>query len=189
MTARRRHDRARPGEAGVAVDPGDQRAHQTWRQQSEGENRFGVGFGLVPRQLQSRFGFGVGALGQQIGPAPNSLMSRINSLLIANGFPVVVELIPCSVAQGIQTRKSRKLLNSQMFSRRIFEGKRPIPKKFAVVSLLWRSAGEGLQPSFAPRPSISARKFGKLVAIIEASSTLIGFRDAMPMTKKLIAMR
>jgi hypothetical protein len=86
MTARRRHDRARPGEAGVAADPGDQRAHQTGRQQSEGENRFGVGFGLVPRQLQSRFGFGVGALAQQIGPAPNSLMSRIDSLLIANGF-------------------------------------------------------------------------------------------------------
>ena len=32
---------------------------------------------------------------------PDSLLRRINSLLVANQFPVVVELIPCSVAQGI----------------------------------------------------------------------------------------
>jgi len=32
----------------------------------------------------------------------NSLFGRINSLLPRIEFPVVVELIPCSVAQGIQ---------------------------------------------------------------------------------------
>jgi hypothetical protein len=189
MTARRRHDRARPGEAGVAVD----RAISA--RIRPGGNRAKVRTASASALVSSHASFSrasVSASARSVSRSvrrPIPLMSRINSLLIANGFPVVVELIPCSVAQGIQTRKSRKLLNSQMFSRRIFEGKRPIPKKFAVVSLLWRSAGEGLQPSFAPRPSISARKFGKLVAIIEASSTLIGFRDAMPMTKKLIAMR
>lgn len=46
-----------------------------------------------------------------------------------------------------------------------------------------------VQPRLAPRPAIKARKFGKLVAIIDPSSTVIGFRDAMPMIRKLIAMR
>src|ERR1700693_3720749 len=43
-------------------------------------------------------------------------------------FPVVVELIPCSVAQGIHLRTSRKYLNSQPFSMRIFAEKRRIPE-------------------------------------------------------------
>jgi hypothetical protein len=52
------------------------------------------------------------------------------------GFPVVDELIPCSVAQGISGASPRKLLNSQMFSARICGVKRPIPMGFAVSSLL-----------------------------------------------------
>ena len=43
-------------------------------------------------------------------------------------FPVVVELIPCSVAQGIHLRTSRKYLNSHPFSMRIFAEKRRIPE-------------------------------------------------------------
>jgi hypothetical protein len=46
----------------------------------------------------------------------NSLFWRFNSLLARIGFPVVVELIPCSVAQGISSRRSHKRLDSQMFS-------------------------------------------------------------------------
>jgi hypothetical protein len=49
-----------------------------------------------------------------------SLLARINSLLSEIRFPVVVELIPCSVAQGIYLASPRKRLNSQMFSARIF---------------------------------------------------------------------
>jgi hypothetical protein len=52
----------------------------------------------------------------------DSLLGRINSLLPRIKFPVVVELIPCSVAQGIHLREPRKLLNSQMFLGRIFAG-------------------------------------------------------------------
>src|SRR5271163_978087 len=52
----------------------------------------------------------------------DSLLGRINSLSPRIKFPVVVELIPCSVAQGIHFREPRKLLNSQMFSGRIFAG-------------------------------------------------------------------
>jgi hypothetical protein len=52
----------------------------------------------------------------------DSLLGRINSLLPRIKFPVVVELIPCSVAQGIHFREPRKLLNSQMFLGRIFAG-------------------------------------------------------------------
>src|ERR1700722_497273 len=52
----------------------------------------------------------------------DSLLGRINSLLPRIKFPVVVELIPCSVAQGIHFREPRKLMNSQMFLGRIFAG-------------------------------------------------------------------
>ena len=51
------------------------------------------------------------------------------------------------------------------------------------------SAGRAAQTKRAPRLSISGRKLGKLVAIIAASSTAIGFSDASPMTRKLMAMR
>jgi hypothetical protein len=74
--------------------------------------------------------------GARIAFAPDSLLTRINSLLSRIKFPVGAELIPCSVAQGIQPRRSRKLLDSQTFLGRIFVGKRPIPEEFAVVSLL-----------------------------------------------------
>src|ERR1700677_4928815 len=65
----------------------------------------------------------------------DSLLGRINSLLPRIRFPVVVELIPCSVAQGIHFREPRKLLNSQMFSGPIFHQERPKSSKFVVVSL------------------------------------------------------
>jgi hypothetical protein len=52
--------------------------------------------------------------------APDSLLWRINSLLVANSFPVVVELIPCSVAQGIFGEATGKILDSRLFSRRFF---------------------------------------------------------------------
>src|SRR5271163_2849622 len=52
--------------------------------------------------------------------APDSLLWRINSLIVANSFPVVVELVPCSVAQGIFGESSSKLLDSQSFSRWFF---------------------------------------------------------------------
>jgi hypothetical protein len=58
----------------------------------------------------------------------DSLLGRINSLLPRIKFPVVVELIPCSVAQGIHLREPRKLLNSQMFLGRIFAGAAKIEK-------------------------------------------------------------
>jgi hypothetical protein len=121
--------------------------------------------------------------------APSSLIWRINSLLVANRFPVVDELIPCSVAQGISGAPSHKLLNSQMFSRRTFKES----GRFGQDSLLFTCYGalraSRLQPNFAPTPSINARKFGKLVAIIAPSSTLIPRSAAMPITRKLIAMR
>jgi toxin ParE1/3/4 len=41
----------------------------------------------------------------------------------------------------------------------------------------------------APRPRINVSNSGKLVAIIEASSTVTGSRDASPITRKLMAMR
>jgi hypothetical protein len=48
---------------------------------------------------------------------------------VANSFPdgcefipCCVELIPCSLAQGILATRLGKLLNSQMFSRRILPG-------------------------------------------------------------------
>jgi hypothetical protein len=74
--------------------------------------------------------------GARIAFAPDSLLTRINSLLARINFPVVAELIPCSAAQGIRLRRSRKLLNYQTFSGRIFAGKRSILEKFPVVSLL-----------------------------------------------------
>ena len=52
--------------------------------------------------------------------APDSLLWRINSLFSKIGFPVPVDLIPCSVAQGISGGSSSKLLDSQWFSRRFF---------------------------------------------------------------------
>jgi hypothetical protein len=52
------------------------------------------------------------ASGSRIDPAPDSLMTRINSLFSENGFPVMDELIPCSAAQGISGDPYRKLLNS-----------------------------------------------------------------------------
>jgi len=82
----------------------------------------------------------------------DSLFGRINSLFVANRFPVVAELIPCSVAQGISSRQSRKSLDSQMFSGRIFARERRNPTKFAVVSLL---AGAPLH-SRATRPACPA---------------------------------
>jgi hypothetical protein len=45
------------------------------------------------------------------------------------------------------------------------------------------------QLSAAPRDVISAWKLGKLVAMVSASSTAIGCSDAIPITRKLIAMR
>src|ERR1700691_5156342 len=65
----------------------------------------------------------------------DSLLGRINSLLPRIKFPVVVELIPCSDAQGIHFREPRKLLNSQMFLGTDFRGERPKWREFAVVSL------------------------------------------------------
>jgi hypothetical protein len=49
----------------------------------------------------------------------NCLMRRINSLLIANGFAVAVEWLPCSPAQGICGGLSRKLWNALMFSEQL----------------------------------------------------------------------
>jgi hypothetical protein len=66
----------------------------------------------------------------------DSLLGGINSLFSKTGFPVVVELIPCSAAQGISLHQSLKLLNSQTFSRRDFRVERLIRSKFSVVSLL-----------------------------------------------------
>ena len=53
---------------------------------------------------------------------PIPCYGRINSLLFENRFPVVDELFPCSLAQGISGAPASKLLNSLMFSRRIFAG-------------------------------------------------------------------
>jgi hypothetical protein len=66
----------------------------------------------------------------------DSLFGRINSLFSANRFPVLDELIPCSPAQGISSRGSRKSLDSQMFSGRIFASNQRNPGRFAVPSLL-----------------------------------------------------
>jgi len=52
----------------------------------------------------------------------NSVLGRMNSLMPRIKFRVAVELIPCSVAQGIHCRRFRKRLNSQMFLGRIFAG-------------------------------------------------------------------
>jgi len=52
--------------------------------------------------------------------AADSLLRPINSLLSRIEFAVVVELIPCSAAQGISSRRSCKLLNSHIFSGRFF---------------------------------------------------------------------
>jgi hypothetical protein len=40
----------------------------------------------------------------------DSLLARINSLFSKIGFPVLVELIPCSAAQGILLAQPRKRL-------------------------------------------------------------------------------
>jgi hypothetical protein len=66
----------------------------------------------------------------------NSLFGRIKSLFSKIGFPVLDELIPCSVAQGINFREPHKLLNSQMFSVPVFRRERPKSNEFAVVSLM-----------------------------------------------------
>jgi hypothetical protein len=52
--------------------------------------------------------------------APDSLLWRINSLFSRIGFPVPVELIPCSAAQGIFGGSSGKILDSQWYSKRFF---------------------------------------------------------------------
>jgi hypothetical protein len=96
--------------------------------------------------------------GARIAFAPDCLFTRINSLLSRIKFPVGGELIPCSAAQGIQPRRSRKLLDSQTFLGRIFAGNRPIPEKFAVVSLLrpfWVVQGARPFPAFAVTTSAS----------------------------------
>jgi len=70
-------------------------------------------------------------------------------------FAVVVELIPCSVAQGIQVTHLSKSLDLQMFSRRIFTGKRLIPRNSLLipcyglpVRLLRRNLNVGLKHLF-----------------------------------------
>jgi hypothetical protein len=50
----------------------------------------------------------------------DSLLLRINSLLARIKFAVGANLTPCSVAQGIHLVRSRKGLNLQLFSGRIF---------------------------------------------------------------------
>ena len=75
--------------------------------------------------------------GVRIPLAPDSLLRRINSLLGRIIFPVVVELIPCSVAQGIHLGAFRKLLDYQTFSGWIFAS----TGRFSTNSLLFTCYG------------------------------------------------
>jgi hypothetical protein len=56
------------------------------------------------------------------GLTRDGIIRAVERKSISRQIPCWVELIPCSVAQGIHFREPRKLLNSQMFLGRIFAG-------------------------------------------------------------------
>jgi hypothetical protein len=67
------------GEAGIAADPRNQRAHEAGRQKGECQHRLGIGTCLAPHQLQPLLRLVIGTRRQQIGRDVLRLMSRFVS--------------------------------------------------------------------------------------------------------------